>query len=90
MTSPSLPRKAQILAHSEKYAASRAEWLQKASFFHGEDDSYLRFLIPKGARVLEIGCGIGDTLAALEPSEGVGLDFSPSLIDIARARHPNL
>lgn len=90
MTSPSLPRKAQILAHSEKYAASRAEWLQKASFFHGEDDSYLRFLIPKGARVLEIGCGIGDTLAALEPSEGVGLDFSPSFIDIARARHPNL
>ncbi|MGK3859550.1 class I SAM-dependent methyltransferase, partial [Enterococcus faecium] len=40
--------------------------------------------------MLEIGCGIGDTLAALEPSQGVGLDFSPSLIDIARARHPNL
>lgn len=81
-------RKEQILAHSEKYAASRSEWRSKAAFFHREDEAYLRFLIPKNARVLEIGCGIGDTLAALEPAYGVGIDFSPALIDVARSRHP--
>jgi len=81
-------RKEQILAHSEKYAASRPEWRSKAAFFHREDEAYLRFLIPKNARVLEIGCGIGDTLAALEPAYGVGIDFSPALIDVARSRHP--
>jgi SAM-dependent methyltransferase len=83
-------RKRDILAHSEKFAAARSEWRRKASFFHREDESYLRFLIPKHARVLEIGCGIGDTLAALEPSFGLGIDFSPSLVDEARQRHPNL
>lgn len=91
MSSSSSPsRKAQILSHSEEYAASRPEWRSKASFFHREDEAYLRFLIPKNARVLEIGCGIGDTLAALEPAYGVGIDFSPRLIDIARKRHPDL
>jgi SAM-dependent methyltransferase len=84
------PRKAAILAHSEKYAASRQDWRQRSAFFHNEDEAYLRFLIPAGARVLEIGCGIGDTLAALQPSFGLGIDFSPAMIDIARRIHPNL
>jgi SAM-dependent methyltransferase len=88
--SSNTPRKTAILAHFEKYAASRAEWVRRAAFFHREDEAYLRFLIPPGMRVLEIGCGIGDTLAALQPSFGVGLDFSPAMIDVAVKRHPNL
>lgn len=83
-------RKAEILAQSEKFATERPAWRERAAFFHREDEAYLRFLIPKNARVLEIGCGIGDTLKALEPSFGVGVDFSPALIDIARRRHPSL
>lgn len=83
-------RKAAQLAHAEQYAPSRAEWRRKASFLHREDDTYLRFLIPEGARVLEIGCGIGDTLAALKPSSGVGVDFSPAMVEQARVRHPHL
>ena len=79
-----------LLAHSEKHAASRREWRGKSSFFHREDEKYLRFLIPAGARVLEIGCGTGDTLAALEPSYGVGVDFSPGMIAQAQRLHPEL
>lgn len=84
------PRKAAILSHSEAYANARSGWRKKADFFHREDENYLRFLIPKGARVLEIGCGTGDTLAGLEPSFGVGVDFSPAMVDQARKLHPNL
>jgi SAM-dependent methyltransferase len=87
---PVSPRKAAILAHSEKYAAERPIWRNKAEFFHREDEAYLRFLIPRNSRVLEIGCGIGDTLAALEPSVGTGVDFSPALIELARRMHPEL
>lgn len=83
-------RKAAILAHSEAYAASRADFRKRAAFFHGEDEAYLRFLIPEGARVLDIGCGIGDTLASLKPSHGIGVDFSPAMIDVARKLHPEL
>jgi hypothetical protein len=40
--------------------------------------------------VLDLGCGDGSLLAALEPSRGVGIDFSPRMIDVARAAHPHL
>jgi SAM-dependent methyltransferase len=49
-----------------------------------------RQLIPQGLRVLELGCGQGDLLAALQPSLGVGVDFSDAMIERARKRHPNL
>jgi Glycosyl transferase family 2/Methyltransferase domain len=41
-------------------------------------------------RVLELGCGEGDLLASLSPSEGVGVDFSQAMIDRARRKHPHL
>lgn len=49
-----------------------------------------RHLIPEGARVLEIGCGGGDLLAAVKPAVGVGIDFSPEILDGARTAHPAL
>ena len=54
------------------------------------DRKFMRFLIPPGKRVLELGCGRGDLLAALEPSYGVGVDFSPATIATAKASHPDL
>ncbi len=44
------------------------------------------FLVPPGQRILEIGCGKGQLLAALKPSYGVGVDFSPEMVAAARAR----
>jgi len=49
-----------------------------------------RFVVPRGARVLELGCGTGDLLAALEPAAGVGVDFSAAMIELARNVHPHL
>jgi SAM-dependent methyltransferase len=69
---------------------TRAEWRAKARFFHEEDTRYLRFLIPPGLRVLEVGCGAGHTLAALEPSHGVGVDCASHVIDQGRAIFPHL
>ncbi|MDE2380102.1 class I SAM-dependent methyltransferase, partial [Bradyrhizobium sp.] len=83
-------RKASLRDHADRFALSRALWLEKAAFFHDEDERYLRFLIPPGSRVIEIGCGLGDTLAALEPSYGVGVDFSAVQIALAKERHPQL
>ncbi|PIS99411.1 glycosyl transferase [Bradyrhizobium nitroreducens] len=85
-----LSRKALLQDHANRFAASRIRWRDKAAFFHDEDERYLRFLIPPGRRVLEIGCGIGDTLASLAPSHGVGIDFSAAQIEIAKGRHPDL
>ena len=43
--------------------------------------------VPPGERVLDVGCGSGDLLAALEPSHGVGIDVSAPAIRAAREGH---
>jgi SAM-dependent methyltransferase len=48
------------------------------------------FWVPPGLRVLEVGCGLGDLLAAVKPARGVGVDFSPAMTALARERHPEL
>jgi SAM-dependent methyltransferase len=47
----------------------------------------LRARIPARQRVLELGCGSGHLLAALDPSYGVGVDVSAEAVKAARAAH---
>lgn len=81
-------RKEKIIEISEALAPQRAAWRQKNAYFHEEDLRYLKFLIPEGARILEIGCGNGDVLSALNPSYGLGVDISPAMIAEAKKMHP--
>src|SRR5262249_43133235 len=83
-------RKETIRRYIDAQAPKRAGWVERAAFFHAEDLLYLKFLIPEGARVLELGCGTGDLLAALRPSFGVGVDFSEAMVAQARKAHPDL
>jgi SAM-dependent methyltransferase len=50
--------------------------------------NYFAFLIPPGSCVLEVGCGLGDLLAAVKPARGMGIDFSPAMVQMACQRHP--
>ena len=84
------PRKAAMISWMDRIAGKRERWLRRNDYFHAEHQRYMQFLVPKGARVLDLGCGTGHLLAALEPSEGVGVDFSTGMIDIARQNFPNL
>src|SRR5438309_1487173 len=90
MTSPLSPRKEAVRNLYDGLSADREHWLQKAAFFHSEDLLYLKFVIPEGSRVIELGCGTGHLLAALKPSHGVGVDFSAGMIAQARNAHPGL
>ena len=58
--------------------------------YHRLLERYYRFFVPPGVTVLEVGCGLGDLLAAVEPARGHGIDFSPGMVEQARARHPGL
>ena len=58
-----------IRAHFDAIAPTRAEWIEKNRFFYESDWRYMRFLIPEGKRVLELGCGAGELLAELRPAE---------------------
>ena len=84
------PRKQEIRRLADASAPERRKWLARADFFHAEDLLYVKFLIGEGARVLELGCGTGELLAALKPAYGVGVDFSAAMIEEARKAHPHL
>src|SRR5258708_5192614 len=58
--------------------------------YREDDRKFMRFLIPPGKRVLELGCGRGELLAALKPSYGVGVDFSATANARAKELHPDL
>ena len=60
------------------------------SYYHNRLRKVFSFLIPPGSRVLELGCGEGDLLAALHPSQGVGIDFSKKSLELGQKKHPQL
>ena len=66
--------------YEENHAGIEAS-RQRHAYFYGYLERVLRARIPKGQRVLDIGCGTGHLLAALEPSHGVGVDVSFGNLD---------
>lgn len=83
-------RKTAIRELSNRQASERGRWIARNTFYYEEDLRYMRFLVPEGLRVLDLGCGDGRLLAALNPSCGVGVDFSPDMIAIGKEKHPHL
>lgn len=88
-------------ATAERYTDARVEhWdaiaertgpgRRSGRYYHRRLAEVYRFLIPPGRKVLEVGCGAGDLLAALRPARGVGVDFSGKMIERACKRHPDL
>lgn len=77
-----------LLAWARIVAPEREQWIERNSFYYDDDRRYMQFLVPEGARVLELGCGTGQLLASLRPSEGIGVDISPEMVAEAQRRHP--
>ena len=90
MSEPATRRRHELREHFDRIAPEAARWRRRNSYYHGELVRLLRFAIPKGSTVVEIGCGAGDLLAAVEPFHGVGVDLSPKMVAQARAAHPHL
>ncbi|MFZ5877756.1 MAG: glycosyltransferase [Chloroflexota bacterium] len=78
------------IAHWDALAQRRESWRGGGGWYHRRLREVFRFLVHPGQRVLEIGCGEGGLLAALQPSRGLGVDFSAEMIQRGRAKHPEL
>ena len=94
---PASPHRDVLLAQARRAQAfydqlgpGREQWIERSRYYYDALRDLLRWIIPAERRVLEIGCGNGDLLAALEPSHGVGVDLSGAMLDLARAKHPEL
>jgi SAM-dependent methyltransferase len=72
--------------HAHAYDQQRGRALSERSWL----DAFLRE-VPRGATVLDIGCGMGEPIAAYVIAEGrrvCGVDASASLIALCRERFP--
>ncbi len=78
------------IEHWDDIARRSDHWRGWGGYYHRRLTEVYRFWVAPGQRVLELGCGQGDLLAALQPSVGVGVDFSSEMITRARQRHSTL
>jgi ubiquinone/menaquinone biosynthesis C-methylase UbiE len=74
----------------DNVARKRDKWRGLGGVYHKRLEQVYRFLVSPGQRVLEIGSGSGDLLAAVKPARGVGVDFSSGMVNRAAARHPEI
>ncbi|MDH5680434.1 MAG: bifunctional class I SAM-dependent methyltransferase/glycosyltransferase family 2 protein [Spirochaetota bacterium] len=65
-------------------------WKKRASYYYEQLLSILKFLIPRDARLIEIGCGTGDLLKAIPSKHCVGVDMSTGMLDKAREKYPDI
>ncbi len=79
-------------AHWDSFAERLGSnnWHGWGSYYHHRMRQVYRLLIPPHRRVLEIGCGRGSLLGAVEPALGVGVDLSGRMLDLARERFPQM
>jgi cyclopropane fatty-acyl-phospholipid synthase-like methyltransferase len=55
------------------------QFRQRNRAYYADLERLHQLLVAPGMRVLEIGCGLGDLLAQLQPSHGVGVELDPEL-----------
>jgi len=76
--------------HFDRAAPERRVARSRHRYYYDDLYGMIRDQVEPGASVLDLGCGDGALLASLQPSRGVGVDFSlPTVLD-ARKRHPDL
>jgi SAM-dependent methyltransferase len=65
-------------------------WRSRNRFYHERVEELVTGAVVPGRRVLEIGSGTGDVLAATHPSVGLGLNVADRLTQLARDKYPGL
>jgi SAM-dependent methyltransferase len=88
--SPDNPRKLALRERVDTTLEEIERWRRFNAAYHDDDRKFMRFLIPPGKRVLDLGCGAGHMLATLQPSYGIGVDFSPKAVERAKLLYPHL
>ncbi|MFZ1322538.1 MAG: class I SAM-dependent methyltransferase, partial [Ignavibacteria bacterium] len=81
-------RKENVINHTNAVASDRKKWIRRNKYYYQNLTNLLKFSIPEGSSIIEIGCGIGNQLNDLKPSRGVGIDISENMIVEAKKEFP--
>ncbi len=79
-----------MLKYFSGVASSWSRYRKSRAYYWNQVSQFMAFYSNPHAKVLEIGCAMGDTLAQMPAARRVGIDFCPELIEQARAAHPDI
>jgi len=79
--------KREIKKHFEKVAPKYDKFKERKKFYYNSLTKTLRKNVPKGGKILEIGCGTGSLLNKLEFNLAVGVDIAKNMIKIAKRKN---
>ncbi len=79
-----------LAAYFDALADQWDRYRSRSRYLHRIEKALFSAHVPRGAAVLELGCGTGDFLAAVRPARGVGVDLSPRMVAKARGKYPML
>jgi SAM-dependent methyltransferase len=74
----------------QRLAQTRDQAIARNWYYYHEIFRHYRYLIPPNQKVLEIGCGTGQLLNAVNPSRGMGIDTNAFMIEKAKEKYPHL
>lgn len=81
-----LHKKQQHQDHFDQLGSQRHQFRQKNRYYHDQLVQYLKFIVPAGKKILEIGCADGYLLRRLDPASGLGIDLSEQMIQQANSQ----
>jgi 2-polyprenyl-3-methyl-5-hydroxy-6-metoxy-1,4-benzoquinol methylase len=79
-----------VRRHFDRIARHGMPARRRYRYYYEDLYGLIRDQVEPGSTVLDLGCGDGALLASLQPSFGVGVDFSLTAIQQARSHHPDL
>jgi SAM-dependent methyltransferase len=71
-------------------AAKRSKWIYSNSYFYDRIKRLLQYIVEPNRSVLEIRCETGHLLAAVCPTQGVGVEISEAMVGCAKESYPHL
>lgn len=83
-------KKALFLEYFNQVAADRIRYRKKRAYYWNSITEYCNYYLRDDDRVLELGCGTGELLAAVKGAHKVGIDFSPAMVAQAKQQFPQL
>lgn len=66
------------------------KWRNRNLYYYRDIEKFHQFLIQPESKVLEVGSGLGNLLASVNPSVGKGIDISPAAVNNAREKFGHL
>lgn len=83
-------RKEIFHSYFEKIAPSYKKYRSRFTYYWKDTPKHINYFLQPEDSVLEIGCGIGHTLAHLKSKDLTGIDFSQKMITEAKANYSDI